>query len=426
MPDDVRIRMYNVGFGDCFLIEFPRTAPEPFRVLVDCGAHTAGYPRDGWKPAVTVDQIIEDVSDKEGVARIDIVVATHRHQDHVSGFTAERWREVQVREVWMPWTEDPTDPDAAVIRSRQSRLALGLDLAFKQREFEARWTNVHVKESLRSIAQNSLTNESAMRTLHRGFAGRPERRFLSVAETDTLVVDGCPDLVAHVLGPSRDESVIRDMDPPTGQSYLRFQAAPETDDPLRPSSASEHRQRGPFPRNLSMACTDYEADPSLGEPLDDKIKDAAAAMMRDDDLATAVSLDKAVNGTSLMLMFEFRNAFLFFPGDAQWGTWNRALRDPRARDLLSKTTFYKVGHHGSHNATPVEFVESVVGQEKKIWGAATSVHPVSFWPEIPRAPLLTALAGRSDRMVRSDRPGRSKDGYAVRKGSVGVDFHVPA
>jgi hypothetical protein len=32
--------------------------------------------------------------------------------------------------------------------------------------------------------------------------------------------------------------------------------------------------------------------------------------------------------------------------------------DPDATRLLSKTTFYKVGHHGSHNATPVSFVEN--------------------------------------------------------------------
>ena len=43
-PDgEVAVRMYNVGFGDCFLITFP--APDrPRKVLVDCGFHAAGPP----------------------------------------------------------------------------------------------------------------------------------------------------------------------------------------------------------------------------------------------------------------------------------------------------------------------------------------------------------------------------------------------
>ena len=50
VANTVRVRMYNVGFGDCFVLEFPREDQPPFRILVDCGAHRAGYPRRGWTP----------------------------------------------------------------------------------------------------------------------------------------------------------------------------------------------------------------------------------------------------------------------------------------------------------------------------------------------------------------------------------------
>ena len=37
----IRIRMYRVGFGDCFLVSFPvQNAYE--HVLVDCGVHARG------------------------------------------------------------------------------------------------------------------------------------------------------------------------------------------------------------------------------------------------------------------------------------------------------------------------------------------------------------------------------------------------
>lgn len=37
--EQVVVRMYNVGFGDCFLLTLP-TAPGPRRMLIDCGTHS--------------------------------------------------------------------------------------------------------------------------------------------------------------------------------------------------------------------------------------------------------------------------------------------------------------------------------------------------------------------------------------------------
>jgi hypothetical protein len=85
----------------------------------------------------------------------------------------------------MPWTEKPDDPEAIAIRERQSRLALGLQLAFDTAEFRARWAAPRPAEALRALALNSLTNEAAMRTLHSGFRGLQPRRFLAARETHT-------------------------------------------------------------------------------------------------------------------------------------------------------------------------------------------------------------------------------------------------
>ena len=428
---DVLVRMYNVGFGDCFVLEFPRQEEAPFRVLVDCGAHSAGYPKDGWRPEDAVDAVIADLTENGGEAQLDVVVGTHRHADHVVGFRAAAWKDVRVGEVWLPWTEDPNDPEATSLRERQSRLALGLHNAFHSLGFRQRWTDEALVSSLQELVANSLTNERAMKTLHSGFRGRPRRRFLSAGAPARLTPDGCPGLVVHVLGPSRSEQVIRDMDPPSGQSFLRFSDQPPGEDEHEPRSKglrettryeqlAAHR---PFQRSFTLVPPAFEAQwPGLA--LDEVVKDAARGIMRGDDVATAVALDKAVNGTSLMLMFEFGDAFLLFPGDAQWGTWRAALDDPTSRELLARTTFYKIGHHGSHNATPREFVEEVIGSGP-IWGAAASVHPVDQWPEIPKKELMRELAERSSRVIRSDRPGTSEDGVKVRKG-VSVDFTVPA
>jgi glyoxylase-like metal-dependent hydrolase (beta-lactamase superfamily II) len=100
MTKAISIRMYNVGFGDSFLLRFPGTDRER-KVLIDCGVHASG---PGPHPmSEVVDQIIQDVSDG-GKPAIDLVIATHRHRDHVLGFESAKWQDVEVGEVWMPWT----------------------------------------------------------------------------------------------------------------------------------------------------------------------------------------------------------------------------------------------------------------------------------------------------------------------------------
>src|SRR6185436_12514785 len=125
MAKGIAIRMYNVGFGDSFLLRFPCKDQER-TMLIDVGVHPAG-PGPHTMSEV-VDQIIEDVSDG-GDPRIDIVVCTHRHRDHVLGFENEKWKDVEVGEVWMPWTEDPKDPKARKIRDTQSKKAQSIALA---------------------------------------------------------------------------------------------------------------------------------------------------------------------------------------------------------------------------------------------------------------------------------------------------------
>ena len=75
----------------------------------------------------------------------------------------------------------------------------------------------------------------------------------------------------------------------------------------------------------------------------------------------AIQLDKRTNNSSLVLAFEFVDTkrVLLFVGDAQVGNWlswkdvhgRSGTHTVTARDLLARTVFYKVGHHGSHNAT---------------------------------------------------------------------------
>src|SRR6202011_1736435 len=77
----------------------------------------------------------------------------------------------------------------------------------------------------------------------------------------------------------------------------------------------------------------------------------------------ALALQSYTNNTSLVLALELgelgKGDVLLFAADAQvgnwesWQTWQFDVggRTVTGPDLLKRTIFYKVGHHGSHNAT---------------------------------------------------------------------------
>jgi beta-lactamase superfamily II metal-dependent hydrolase len=393
--NEVLIRMYNVGFGDCFLLAFP-AFDRPRKILIDCGTHSAGQ---GPVPIGQIAaRVVTDSTEDDGTARIDIVVATHRHQDHVSGFNDRIWREVTVSEVWMPWTEHPTDPEARRVRERQSQIARSLCLALEAAQGEQAEEG---QQAALALAANSLTNAAAMETLHRGFNGTPLRRFLPTEQDETsLAVEALPGLVTHVLGPSRDPEVIRDMDPPAGAGYLQFIQGERGDGP--PPRPFRERWTIAPERFLGTAALEHLR---LTEPQMQYINDLSEV----DHFQIAVALEKAVNGTSLMLAFELGEAVLLFPGDAQWGTWNAALRNERWRELLARTTFYKVGHHGSHNATPREYVEQLLWTRRPKpegfvdnFSAAVSTRRMHMWKYIPKQELIAAINKTTPSFARSD------------------------
>lgn len=385
----VTIRMYNVGLGDSFLLRFPGQERE-HKVLIDCGVHMSGpgpYPI-----SEVVDRIIDDVTDTDGIPRIDVVVATHRHADHVVGFESPRWAEVEVNEVWMPWTEHPTDPEARKIRDKQSKRAHAIRAALA-----AMSAPRHIME----IVDNSLTNANAMETLHRGFAQKTRIRYLPPEKRAdrTFLTNVLPGVTIHAMGPSRDPEVIRDMDPPQGGAFELRRAAAGGDD--RGANRTALFAKGFEVRGAALQ-TQLDAFKITTRELR-KLEEIAD----EDPFAVAVQLDKAVNGTSLLLMFEMGRAHLLFPGDAQWGTWQNALGDPEYKDLLGKTNFLKVGHHGSHNATPRAFVEEILGKDQ--FTAMVCTRETTKFKKIPLPSLLEALGEQSgNRLARSDQTAAVK------------------
>src|SRR5262249_52240940 len=69
-----------------------------------------------------IEKVVANVQKETGGA-LDVVVATHEHWDHLSGFTQaeELFRKFKVGEVWAAWTEDAADSFATTLRDKKRR-----------------------------------------------------------------------------------------------------------------------------------------------------------------------------------------------------------------------------------------------------------------------------------------------------------------
>jgi beta-lactamase superfamily II metal-dependent hydrolase len=415
--DTLRIRMYNVGFGDCFLLFIP-TEKGKRTMLLDCGKHMSS--KTGHKISEAANDIVETVS-SAGQPRIDVIVATHRHYDHISGFDSKVWDPVEVGEVWMPWTEEIGNPAADTIRRNQNRLARALWHRFGSTD-----------DAIGALAFNSMSNAGAQTRLRSGFKGHPHHRYLPEVEVgpQAFLTDVLPGVTVHALGPSHDPDVIALMDPPAGEFFPDeptepVGAAPRAAAHRRPGSpAAAAPQANSSFRDIFAARYRMDTDtftsryPALADHAGTTEIDERSEV---DMLAAAASLEDAINGTSLVLALEFGDVCVLLAGDAEWGTWSKILDDPASRDLLARTKAYKVSHHGSFNGTPKQFVDELLPADAM---SLVSLGPMEKWPSIPRMSLLAELESAQRLLMRSDHtPVEGAD--ITSNGTLWVELSVP-
>ena len=421
-PTSVEIRAYQVGFGDCFLVTFVYDATDRRSVLIDFG--TTELPAVGsnrLQPSKHMPLIAKEI-EKDCGGRLTAVIATHRHADHISGFatdtttgkSGEIIKKLKPKLVLQPWTEDPdakTDATKATRDSSRSPKSFtsGLQamhdiardvVAITQRP--PAWMSAALRKELAFIGQDNIKNRSAVENLIVMGAATGARAVWAHHGSPSGLDSLLPGVKVHVLGPpnlAQTEKIRkqRSRDPDQFWHLLAGPPALEGANVLAHGLAHSRNGRGALPVEARW----------FRERLD---------RMRGEQLLQIVrTLDNQMNNTSLILLFEVGGKKLLFPGDAQIENWSYALQEAenaaKTRALLADVDVYKVGHHGSLNATPKKLLwENFTkkGSTKRLRTLLSTLPgkhgKVASKTEVPRRPLLEALEKETTLLNTHDYP----------------------
>ena len=354
-----KIRMYRHGLGDCFLITLPRKASaDPYRILIDCGVILGTA-----NPADMMTKVVENIVD-ETKGKIDLLLLTHQHWDHLSGFiqAATSFEKLKIGDVWVAWTEKLDDPLAQTLRGERHEALASLRLGVGAMRMAGDADAAGEVEGLLGFfgAAGGASTEDALAKAIGLATGKVRYCF----PTDAPVSIDDTDARLFILGPPHDEKLIRQTLPSTKDPETYGVAATALGATVMDALSADDNS-APFDDFRSIPSATAEgmdffrrwyfgpgADAPTWRQIDAAWLDGASEL--------ALALDSATNNTSLVLAIELAGAdVLLFAADAQVGNWlswqnlkwsfdNRTVSGP---DLLARTIFYKVGHHGSHNAT---------------------------------------------------------------------------
>lgn len=408
-PSGVTVRMYNPGFGDCLLLAFRAEDGSPRYLLIDCGAHHR-YPNR----AAILNKVAQDIASATG-HHLHVVAATHQHTDHLDGFklAADVFKTIQIDNLWLAWTEDPNDPVANELQQaygKQIRALFGMaqQLGAAHHPLAEALTRVLEFEYPSGSGDIRLGADSVPAGPGGAPAGtdnsRPESPlpFLREQVRNKLVraqdyrhpgepplsLPGVKGIKIYVLGPPRKQALMRSLER-KNELYPELTALNETDafaaavlaangtEKLTPAQKDLFERSQPFGKAYSIPSALAAEHPSYGKffkahygfsKREEKNQGPRWRRIDMDWIGSgenlALSINSYTNNTSLVLAVEIcaSGKVLLFAADAQTGNWLswQDLHWPgegpqgsevNTPDLLKRTVLYKVGHHGSRNAT---------------------------------------------------------------------------
>jgi hypothetical protein len=255
----------------------------------------------------------------------------------MTGFGMKLWDGLSFGAIWMSAAMDLNHPEAKRAKKLHGFAAGAMQQAVR--------LNLALGPQLTELAAALALNKTAMTTLRETLpkASKIKSKYVHSRSSKTDLALPLKGATVGVLGPERDIDFYylgREGDP----SLRRLLGFIDTGLP-DPATAVPEASAIPAPINI---------DPNDFRQLRSRMLSTALAF---------ADLDgKVCNNTSVVLLIQWKGKRLLFVGDAEWdgaykeGTkancsWN-VMWNLRKKQLNGPVAFYKIGHHGSVNATP--------------------------------------------------------------------------
>ncbi len=305
-PDEVVIRMYNVGHGDCFLLSF-RYRRESRHLLIDFGTLQPNRREERCR----LMPVAADIASR-CTGGLHAVVATHAHRDHIGGFE-------KLHRQKAPGNIIAKLHPQLILHPAIPPVVHHLDAIYSVLT-GTQYSNHRALENLRQCGKSVNTYTGQKTGLGRLFPGV---RF-------------------HILGPR----------PQTVNPSFQDHSILDADTHRLLSFWTTQHQALLTSRNRPLFPHAEQVSPRLAPASTRWFIERLNHLRNDQLLQLAEVIHTEINNSSIILMIETGRHQLLFPGDAEKSAWSFVLKNPAHRNLLSATTVYKASHHGSLNGTP--------------------------------------------------------------------------
>jgi len=432
----IELHLYCHGLGDCHLLRVGSDQGDQW-IMIDCGIHTSTA-----GGADRIQTVAEDVKAVTG-GKLRAIVGTHEHWDHLSAFhpaqklfrEADGWK---IGEIWLAWTEDGTNAEAGKLDKYKVEatrtLAVAKTAIFRSNGFRDLQSPLGAVLGFLGFNGPGRVAMSTEPALARAFglegdrirSARENLKALAPAPPCYLnpgdVIDVTPEVRCYVLAPPHDSkfNVLDNKgltyNATAGEPLLvglqnaiavNYAGKELENDPTSPFDGDEGERLG------KAAAEPFLLNHYHNEPWRTIDNDW---LMPTTELA--LQLDNRTNNSSLVLAFEIVSSghVLIFAADAQIGNWQSwqsvvfPAKDKRpevtGKDLLERAVFYKVGHHGSRNATmSTGGLELMNNLEFAFNPTDRAMAKKVGWDDIPARALNAELQRRtSNRLIEGDQP----------------------